>query len=81
MNADLIFNAIGLIGPALFLWAYLQLTLGNWTASMMRPHVLNLIGAIAVMISLSHRMNLPTFALEICWAAISVYGIARAKRD
>jgi len=80
MNQDVLFNAIGLIGPVLFVWAYLQLSLGNWNAGMVKPHVLNLIGALAVMVSLSHRMNLPTFALEICWAAISVYGIARASK-
>lgn len=81
MNADVIFNAIGLVGPAMFLWAYLQLSLGNWNATMRMPHVLNLIGAVAVMISLTHRMNLPTFALELCWAAISVYGIAKSQRN
>lgn len=80
MNADVLFNAIGLIGPVMFLWAYLQLSLGHWDATMRLPHVLNLIGAVAVMISLSHHMNLPTFALELCWAAISVYGIAKATR-
>lgn len=79
MSQDLLFNAIGLIGPAMFLWAYLQLSLGNWDAGMRKPHVLNLIGAVAVMVSLTHHMNLPTFALEVCWAAISVYGIAKAK--
>jgi hypothetical protein len=81
MNADLIFNAIGLIGPVLFVWAYLQLSLGHWNAGMMKPHVLNLIGACAVMVSLTHHMNLPTFALEVCWAAISVYGMVRAKKE
>jgi hypothetical protein len=80
MSADILFNAIGFIGPVCFLWAYLQLSLGNWNAGMRLPHVLNLVGALAVMVSLSHQMNLPTFALELCWAAISVYGIAKARR-
>lgn len=74
------FNAIGLIGPVLFTWAYLQLSLGKWTASMQRTHVLNFTGAALLMISLVHDVNWPAIVLESCWMAVSLYGMWRSSR-
>lgn len=77
---DIFFNAVGLIGPVLFTWAYLQLSLGKWHGGMMRVHVYNLLGAVAILVSMIRFFNAPVFFLELCWMAISVYGIVRAKR-
>jgi hypothetical protein len=74
------FNAVGMIGPVLFTWAYLQISLGNWTGAMKRTHIYNLLGALAIMVSLVRFWNPAMFLLEICWAAISVYGLSRASR-
>lgn len=79
MLPDYMFTAIGLIGPVLFTWAYLQLSLGKWTGAMMRTHVLNLLGAIALLISLVRFWNLPIFILEVCWMGVSLYGMWRAR--
>lgn len=77
---DICFNAIGMMGPVLFTWAYLQLSLGKWTGAMMRTHVLNMLGAIAILISMIRFPNKPMLVLEICWFAISLYGMWRARR-
>ena len=77
---DIFFNAVGLMGPVLFTWAYLQLSLGKWTGAMMRTHVLNMLGAIAILISMIRFPNKPMLVLEVCWLAISLYGVWRAKR-
>jgi hypothetical protein len=71
---------IGLAAPILFLYAYAMITLGRWNPESMRYQVLNFVGAIAILISLIDHWNLPVFILEICWGAISVYGIFRALK-
>ncbi|MES2985417.1 MAG: hypothetical protein V4735_09545 [Pseudomonadota bacterium] len=77
------FTTIGLIGlaaPVLFLFAYAMISIGRWNAEMLRFQVLNFLGAIAILISLTEQWNLPVFILEICWGAISVYGIVKLLR-
>lgn len=76
----MIATAIGLMGPVLFVFAYAMISLGKWHNGMMRPHVLNLLGAICVVISLLKHFNLPVFLLECAWGAISLYGIWQAWR-
>lgn len=71
---------IGLTAPALFLYAYGMITLGRWSSESLRYQVLNFLGAIAILTSLIDHWNLPVFILELCWGAISVYGICRAFR-
>jgi paired small multidrug resistance pump len=71
---------IGLTAPILFLYAYAMITLGRWSPDSMRYQMLNFLGAIAILISLIDHWNLPVFILEICWGAISVYGIVKALK-
>jgi peptidoglycan/LPS O-acetylase OafA/YrhL len=80
MAAEWIYNAIGLIGVALFLWAYAMINLGYWTERQARFHVPNLVGAGCMIISLSHNWNLPTFVLEICWGTMAIIGIWRSQK-
>lgn len=76
---DIFFNAVGLLGPVMFTWAYLNLSMGKWTGAMMRVHVYNMLGAIAILISMIRFPNKPMLFLEICWLAISFYGMWRAR--
>lgn len=73
-------DIIGLTAPLLFLFAYAMVSFGRWQAEMLRFQVLNLLGAIAILISLLKDWNLPVFILELCWGAISMYGIRKAWR-
>lgn len=71
---------IGLMAPVLFLYAYGMITLGKWSSESLRYQVLNFLGAIAILISLIDHWNLPVFILELCWGAISVYGMVKIVR-
>ena len=71
---------IGLIAPVLFLYAYAMVSLGRWQSAEFRFHVLNFIGAIFILISLTEQWNLPVCILECCWGAISVYGMIKALK-
>lgn len=74
------YTAVGISGAACFIGAYfgtLQgwLDVGGW-----RFPAINLAGATLVLVSLIEAWNLPSVVLECFWAAISVYGLARALK-
>ncbi len=77
---DWFYNAVGMLGPILFLIAYLMLSLGVWTGATRMVHVLNLAGAVALLISLIGDWNLPMFVMEVSWGLVSLYGIWRTMR-
>ena len=78
--SDAVYNAIGMMAPLAFTFVYLMVSLNYWHGQQMRTHVVNLIGAVAVLISLIRFWNLPIFVLEIAWAGISLYGIWRCQK-
>jgi hypothetical protein len=73
-------DIIGLTAPVLFLFAYAMISFGRWKPETLRFQVMNFLGAVAILISLTKDWNLPVFILEICWGAISVYGIVKALK-
>ena len=73
-------DAIGISAFVFFLGAYAMVSLGRWQPESLRFQGMNLMGVIAILISLSKDFNLPIFVLEICWGAISLYGIWKALR-
>ncbi len=73
-------DVIGFTAPVLFLYAYAMVSLGRWQAEMFRFHLLNFLGATAILVSLTSHWNLPVCILEGCWGAISVYGMLKALR-
>ena len=84
MSIDALIQVLGFLAPVLFLFAYAMVSLGNWQSTMLRYHLFNLLGALCILVSLTRQWNLAVFLLEICWGAISLYGIgkcvtARAK--
>jgi hypothetical protein len=77
---DILFNLIGLTGMASFLFAYLMLQRGRWTHDSYIYLMVNLAGAILILISLWHDWNLSAFLLECAWAAISSWGLWKLYR-
>jgi len=77
---DAYFNTIGLVGVAMMLAAFFSLQVGKITPQ--APFYLwcNLIGALAVIVSLCRFWNLSSFVIECFWAAISLWGIIKRKR-
>ena len=69
------FRAIGLIGAAIFVAAYLA-NQARWLDSRdWRFPAANLAGALLILVSLFGEWNLPSVVIEAFWAAISVYGL------
>ena len=75
-----LYSLIGLIGTACIIGAYAYLT---WVDEP-NPYILhgtNLTGAALLTISLLVHTNLPSLVLEGFWAAIAMFGIAKALRS
>ena len=75
-----IYTLVGFAGMACIIAAYAYLTF----KSDPNPFVLhgtNLAGAALLTVSLLVHTNLPSLVLEGFWAAIALYGIAKALRQ
>lgn len=77
---DWLFEGIGIVGVICFLIAYYLLQSEKIAASDLVYLLLNLIGALLVMISLLWRWNFSAFLLEAAWMLISIYGIVKYMR-
>ena len=70
-------DAIGLVGVAVMLVAY-ALTIGGRLDPLRPPALLmNLLGAIGVLVSLSGAFNLSSAVIEAAWALIAAAGLMR----
>lgn len=70
-----IFQWIGFVGMAFVVVAYLLLQINKYTIKSLQYQLLNLVGAILLLISLFVHFNLGSFIIEIFWIIITVYGI------
>jgi paired small multidrug resistance pump len=71
---------VGYIGVLLILLAYLLLQLGKLLGNGLLYQLMNVFGAIGVILSLSFGLgpvNWPAFLMELAWIIIGVFGIVR----
>ena len=76
-----LFLIFGLIGSAIVVIAYLLNQTNRLASSDWRFPAANLIGAGAILLSLTDAWNLPAAVIEFFWAAISLYGLVRSFRQ
>ena len=76
----MIFDAIGLVGVFGILLAYFMLQTERWNSDQMRYSATNLVGALLILVSLTHTFNLASVVIELAWIAISVFGIVKIWR-
>ena len=80
ISLDAYFNSVGLIGVVMMVIAFFLLQTGKMTPQTPSYLWLNLIGAIAVMVSLFRFWNLSSFVIECFWAGISAWGLMKTRR-
>ncbi|MGF1463805.1 MAG: hypothetical protein ACFB2Z_11720 [Maricaulaceae bacterium] len=73
-------DAVGLLGVACVVGAYVLIQTRRWTAADWRYSAVNAMGAILLLISLMVTFNLASVVIEVVWLSISVYGLWRALR-
>lgn len=72
------FDLVGNVGVLLMVIAYLLLQLEKISSSAVSYLLLNAVGAVLVMISLTFRFNLSAFLMEAFWLVISLYGLGKS---
>ena len=70
-------KAVGYVGVALMVVAYMLLQLEKLSSAAVSYLLLNVVGAILVMISLIFRFNLSAFLMEVFWLLIILYGLTK----
>ena len=71
------FDLVGNIGVLLMVVAYLLLQLEKLSSSAVSYLLLNTVGALMVIVSLTFRFNLSAFLMEAFWLLISLFGLAK----
>jgi len=77
-----IFQLIGFVGMLFIVYAYFLLQAQKEEHDSLKFQILNLIGAILLIVSLLVHFNLGSFMIEVFWIIITIYGILKKrKRD
>jgi hypothetical protein len=71
----MIYDLIGSLGVLLCLIAYFLIQTHRVQANNLTYLLLNLFGALGILISLLVEWNLPAFLMEFTWILISLYGL------
>lgn len=71
---------VGLIGSALFVGGFAYANAAEQLDKVLF-NLINLAGAILLLISLAVHFNLAAFVLEVCWGLIALIGLINALRE
>ena len=72
------YDWVGLLGTAMILLGFTLLQAGRLSGTGLVYQLLNLFGALGILVSLLGTFNLSVFVLELAWVAVSAYGIMRS---
>jgi predicted membrane protein len=75
-----VFQWLGFAGMLCIVLAYFLLQIGKYDIHSLSYQLLNLSGAIALIISLAVHFNLGSFLIEIFWIVITLYGMVKNLR-
>lgn len=70
----------GIAGAVIILMAYFLNQKGSLASDDWRLAFANLLGAVAILLSLTTAWNLPAALIEAAWASISLWSLARTLR-
>ncbi|MFK7865292.1 MAG: hypothetical protein AB8B95_13820 [Pseudohongiellaceae bacterium] len=74
-------DLVGNIGVLFIVVSYGLLQLEKLKSTQLSYSVLNIVGAMLVLVSLTVTFNLSSFIIEIFWLAISVLGLFKALKQ
>lgn len=76
-----IFQFIGFLGMICIVLGYLLLQIGRLASNDLSYQLINLAGAILLIISLLVHFNLGSFLIEVFWIFITLYGIFKIYKN
>jgi len=80
MMENLVLNFIGPFGTFLVLAAYFLLQRGTWEADGKKYLFTNIVGSAILISTNYYDWNLSYFTINICWLAISIYGLYSSSK-
>jgi len=75
------YDVIGMTGTLMVVVAYFMLQLQRLSATGLLYNLLNLLGAVLLLISLCFNFNLASVVIEVFWIAASLVGLVRFYRS
>ncbi|MBT5767359.1 MAG: hypothetical protein P8H57_04325 [Emcibacteraceae bacterium] len=79
MNTFL-FDAIGVLGVFIILAVYSLVQLDKMDVKGLFYSIINAVGAVFILISLTVTFNMASFVIECAWLVISLFGIFQALK-
>ena len=70
-------DVVGLFGAGLIASAYALVQLEKLNATRPPALLMNLVGALMIVFSLTYDFNLSAFAIEAIWALVAAFGLVR----
>jgi hypothetical protein len=67
----------GVVGVLMMLAAYALAQLGRMSVDQAPSLLLNLVGALLVLLSLLFKFNLSAFLMETAWALVALFGLVK----
>ncbi len=78
--SPLIADIVGMIGSAMMVAAYAYSNMAAARMNFVAFNLANLVGSALLIASLMVHFNIAAMTMEIVWAAISLFGLAKALR-
>lgn len=76
----MLFDIIGLIGVSLIVAAYFLIQIEKLKPNNIYYSILNILGSLLILVSLSNTFNLPSAIIESFWILISLIGLYRHRK-
>lgn len=77
----ILFDIVGMTGTFLVVGAFFLLQLNKVSPNSLVYNMMNLSGAILLLISLCYNFNLASFVIEIFWIAASLIGLYKYVKN
>jgi hypothetical protein len=81
MTLSLFFDGIGFLGVATLLLAFFLVQNEKLSPKDIRSPLLNLAGAVLLLISLCYHWNTASVFFELCWISISLHAIYKITKQ
>ncbi|WP_103619007.1 CBU_0592 family membrane protein [Campylobacter concisus] len=76
-----LFQIIGFLGMICIVLGYFLLQIGRLNSRDLAYQIINLVGAVLLIISLFVHFNLGSFLIEVFWIFITIYGIYKIYKE
>lgn len=74
-------HIVGFLGMIMVVLAFYQTVSGVWSPQGHLFNVVNLCGAVLLLVSLLVHFNLGSFIIEVFWIGISVKGLIKSRKE